>query len=213
MLTLGDTTGECFSLLRMAVCIVQVVRCNDAFEQGCAWGGGSSNPISWWSGVGKWWWYYFFFHLSLGVKLHNEPTPVAKVTFVHWRRVVSCLKSFREIFSSAGFHSTEVQMMKINCKQRFSWLLPPLLGRVCVWHSFLGERLHGRGRWRESGEEDVPRGVYRLLWLTTTSSVHVWCALAPPALLRALALLDTHVCPGQEAPTPGRQICLYTEAW
>lgn len=34
MLTLGDTTGECFSLLRMAVFIVQVVRCNDAFEQG-----------------------------------------------------------------------------------------------------------------------------------------------------------------------------------
>lgn len=34
MLTLGDTTGECFSLLRLAVCIVQVVRCNDAFEQG-----------------------------------------------------------------------------------------------------------------------------------------------------------------------------------
>lgn len=25
----------------------------------------------------------FFFHLLLGVKLHNEPTPVAKVTFVH----------------------------------------------------------------------------------------------------------------------------------
>lgn len=56
----------------------------------------------------------------------------------------------------------------------------PLFWAGCVCDRVFWENGGVEGADEESGEEGVPRGVYRLLWLTTTSRVRVWCARAPP---------------------------------